>query len=957
MNLQAQEPAYWNYGVEDGLPSSEVYNIAQDHQGYLWFATDHGVSRFDGYTFKGFTKEDGLPDNDVFRFSLDAKGRLWASCSSRRLAYFEGQRFIQPAVNDKIERLPTDFKDVSKFEVISEKELYFSFTRGVPTKLSDKGTEPLYDLRIDSIQLIIHPLANGAVSSGSYGIRKGRGKRAYSKIRIGDKVIRFPFPGVNRFGSSHVSRLKNGDLVAIVNEYAMKIRDGEIVQTYKLPAVAIDAPLEDDHGHLWIGLRNGGALCFADANFQRPPRHYLKEVSITCIFQDNEGGFWFSSLGKGVFYAPGLHFIQHPLGLKHKGVSRMVRSGNRLILGGVAGTISEVSLDSGLSSPRMLYEGDEILGLSVLSDGRVLSRRVYESFFRLNGKVLDNLPAKVYSVFEEPKGSLLLVGYHVVLEAEDVQSAPGTSWYEESRIRCSHLDPKGLLWLGTSTGYRTFHRNTGTVSPPDSPLSDVSIRCFSDALEPGEVLIGTKGSGAWLVKEGVLNRIDRKLNTTEGIVSFNALMMDEDGVIWAGSNKGLFKFTPVNEAKAEPVYTTRLFNHMNGLGADEIYAIARYDQRIYLATSGGLISFDPNSLPEMALPAQLFVTDVEAGGQRVEPGADHTFDHTQNFLRFTYYSPSYANRGKIAYRYRLKGVDDDWVYTKSKEALYQKLAPGDYVFEVQAMNRDEVWSEAGQSIAFSISSPFWQKAWFQGLVIFGLLGMAALFVYVRIQVLKKERSLAMATLKAEQKALKAQMNPHFIFNALNSIQNFITQSDNLSAQRYLSVFASMIRTALNHSNQEAVSLTEEVELLKKYVELETLRLDFDVRFEIDIDPELNPYTVKIPPMLVQPFLENAIWHGLQPKGTDGHIRLSFQGKDVERLRCEIEDNGIGISAAKSNAPFRRNREPSGMAMTEDRIKLLWQKLGSSEGIEVIELLDEQGRPRGTKIKFEVPVEF
>lgn len=211
--------------------------------------------------------------------------------------------------------------------------------------------------------------------------------------------------------------------------------------------------------------------------------------------------------------------------------------------------------------------------------------------------------------------------------------------------------------------------------------------------------------------------------------------------------------------------------------------------------------------------------------------------------------------------------------------------------------------------------------------------------------------------EAEMHALRAQMNPHFIFNCLNSINRYIVKSDQATASLYLTRFARLIRLILDNSNSKYITLSSELEALKLYIEMEAVRFDKKFTCEINLTPDVYPESVYVPPLIMQPYVENAIWHGLLHKATEGHltIQLSRKGKNI--LQCVIEDNGVGRQKAeelKGKAAF--SRKSLGMQLTESRLLLMGRQVGMNASVGVEDISDEQGQAMGTKVTLNIPVD-
>lgn len=210
--------------------------------------------------------------------------------------------------------------------------------------------------------------------------------------------------------------------------------------------------------------------------------------------------------------------------------------------------------------------------------------------------------------------------------------------------------------------------------------------------------------------------------------------------------------------------------------------------------------------------------------------------------------------------------------------------------------------------------------------------------------------------EVEMQALRAQMNPHFIFNCLNSINRYIVKSDQTTASLYLTKFAKLIRLILDNSNSKNVILSNELEALKLYIEMEALRFDKKFTYEISVDDNLGTDTVEVPPLIIQPYVENAIWHGLLHKEGDGHLHIGVGMPEEGLLQCVIEDNGVGRQKAKElKSKSATSRKSLGMQLTEQRLNLLNKHAQLNASVEIIDLRNEQNEAAGTRVILKIPV--
>jgi hypothetical protein len=323
--------------------------------------------------------------------------------------------------------------------------------------------------------------------------------------------------------------------------------------------------------------------------------------------------------------------------------------------------------------------------------------------------------------------------------------------------------------------------------------------------------------------------------------------------------------------------------------------------------------------------------------------------YKSNNITVNYIGIDFNNPEEILYRYRLNN-DSEWNTTSNNSIEFGSLEPGEYQLEIRAKGITSDWSKP-ILFDFIIKPPFWEKPWFTLLLIL-ILGPATFIVinnfYKNKRIKEQEKLLAKTKIIAlEQQALQAMMNPHFIFNVMNSIQHFINTKDTKMANQLLTGFARLIRKNLDICNKSYITIEEEISYLSLYLSLEKLRFGEKMNYVIDVSEEIDKEETLIPSMLLQPFVENAIWHGIMPKESDGNIAITIDLQDDNRLYISIEDDGIGIENSfklKNNDHISR-----GMELTQERINLL-NKFDAP-----IQLSVENLKPSGTKVTVRIPI--
>ena len=296
----------------------------------------------------------------------------------------------------------------------------------------------------------------------------------------------------------------------------------------------------------------------------------------------------------------------------------------------------------------------------------------------------------------------------------------------------------------------------------------------------------------------------------------------------------------------------------------------------------------------------------------------------------------------------------------NRSATFTNLNPGDYLFKVKATNSDGVWGTKTASLKLTVLAPWWRTWWFRSLVFLSLLGIGISFYRYRFnQISEREAiktSLNKRIAEVKMEALRAQMNPHFMFNALTSINLFVLKNDTDAASFYLNKFSKLMRDVLDHSRSELITVEEEINTLKLYVEIEKMRFKENFTFKFDIDPEARLNEFKIPPLIIQPYVENAIWHGLKNK-KEGEALLTIKVfEDAKYFNIIVEDNGIGRDKAKEIKESNVIRHKShGLNLTEERIKYFNETYAVQSSLETNDLKNANHEAIGTQIVYKIKI--
>jgi two-component sensor histidine kinase len=408
-----------------------------------------------------------------------------------------------------------------------------------------------------------------------------------------------------------------------------------------------------------------------------------------------------------------------------------------------------------------------------------------------------------------------------------------------------------------------------------------------------------------------------------------------------------FISNPLKIIDGKPLQLNRLnieFNDINDMVCQE--------NTLYIATDDGLIlipvedCIDAQVLIPKPYFSKVYLDEID---YNFNSGAVEFKDKRRLTIEFG--SQNYSSFPS-SYSYMLEGIDKNWIEGNELRVVYLNLSPGKYTFKLKARKGMEDYSEIIE-LPVLVTPTFFQRK--STIIILSLL--IALLIYwiarffYRIQIKKKETDNLLITL--EHKALQSMMNPHFIFNALGSIQRYLLQNKAEEAGTYLSQFARLIRQNMNSLKSNSISIDDEVERLKNYLELEKLRMNNKFEYILEVDEKIDGDEIEIPSMIVQPFVENAIWHGISPLEGAGKITVRFEANDEKSIAIVIEDNGIGMARTKTFSKSEQNLN-MGVSITEKRLKLIGERLKMNSEIITEELFPGNPNP-GTRITLQVPM--
>ena len=693
--------------------------------------------------------------------------------------------------------------------------------------------------------------------------------------------------------------------------------------------------------------------------------NYFQGLTVSGIEKDYERGLWISTTQAGVFYLNSQqlkHFSEKQAIISQKILCLDVVNDSSIWAGGESGTALHFKLKGKLDrynfpvvSINSINTGIKP-GQIVISVGDFNNRDVNKFLtYRINGinfiliqgiSDVINFKGEVYS--GKPGG---------ILKLNFVQKKPEIQNKDFFRVSELFLDSKNNILVGNIFGLWRFNDNK--LQPYDSTKPILSSRITDiNEYKNSCLLLGTRGKGLLVLAKDSLYQI----TSSNGLTSDNIRKIYVDkNVIWLATNRGISRLTV--QSLMPFTYSIRNISVQDGLLSNEVNDIKRLDSNIIVATNGGISAFHEHIFDNnRQIPLSFYVMGVKINGTDTSISDHYFLNYKKRNLSLSFEALSYRESSNLEYRYRLEGIDSNWIFTSSREVQLNPLPYGRYTVEIEARRQGEQWVK-NNSLFISINKilPFWKTTWF--LIICFLLAAFIIVIFFtnrtrKIKQRERERTFLNKKLaEMELKALRAQMNPHFIFNVLNSIQYYIVHNENEEAQHYMSKFAKLVRLTLDNSRSTFISLEEELLLLKLYIDFEKIRFEdqFEYQFTISNDIDLN--AIKIPTMLLQPYVENSIKHGFKDKGVEYFLEVSVT-KENKNVVCIISDNGIGRTrAALIPGTEKNNHNSTGTIIVKEKIEALKQYYNYDLSSETSDLKDEKGNGIGTRVTLTFPEKF
>ncbi len=938
------EPAFKHFTTEDGLPSSQIYQALQSTDGYVWFATDKGVVKYNGYEFKTYTAKDGLTDNVVFDLFEDFKKRIWMISFSGSIYIYENNGIklfkynstIRPFLKGSIQM------DIS---VDSLENVYISCAYG-QFKVDSNGTIKIiydYDDQKGIIKLLIDDSHNFITPVGIGFVTDPRKSHViYHLHTFGIDSI--PIDDIT-VGRVKAVRRKNKSLLFSVGKKLYELKNNKIIERVTVDDGIINLN-EDSKENLWLCTMKG-LVMFSGQNNYSEKDTYLKGKYISDITEDRELGYWVTTIDDGIYYLINEKVKNYYSDSQLNAPVAFASDKSQIYAGYFSGSLARMNTKEFALIVKEV-SGPEVNSMYFDTSTSKFYIGNKNLHYILNGKYysISDSSNKIANVgFVKKRNGIFSASFGNILRIQG-DSAFSVGVFK-TRVVCIGTNEKDDLLLGCLDGVYCFDERKKTIRNFDPRLKDIRVDDIKNF--KGNLILATQGRGLLILKkDGSLVTIDESAGLCSNILHTLCI---SGNTIWCGSNNGISKVSFSGNVESE--YTITAINVTNGLISNEINDLEHLNDTIWVASKKGISFFKTSTNFINSMHPLVHFISLKINNIDTLVNNNYELPHTLNTIRIGFESPLFKSDGKQSYHYLLtNGEDSIGGITTNREMDFLSLRPGHYSLYVNARNNSGIMSIRPEKLNFVILAPWWQRTWFRvtGLIVLIIFG--TILYRRRVSLIEHKYLIERKQASLQLTAMRAQMNPHFIFNVMDSIRNYIVEKDIDSAGKYLTSFAKLVRYTLEQSDKQECSLEEELNMIRIYIELEKERFSKLINVEIKIDPSVDVSEIMVPTMILQPFIENAFKHGLRNTSNEGLLMINVIGKDG-KVSVIIEDNGIsGKEKLPANALRFKKSQSYGISLVHERINSYNKAYGRNISFKIIQLNDSKGEIAGTRIVLE-----
>lgn len=955
----AQFPYTQKFTYPAQLPTQVIYDMLVDNKGYIWLATDKGLFRFNGRSFAKIPF-DNTSMQSVSYLQKDPEGNIWCMNFYKELFTIKNDTLRNYYFNDK--RILNESVIVNY--VATKKHIWLASLENLYQidKATGKTIKRVYSPEYLGITSIVK---NGeeVVAYGAKGwiFKYPSAKEEWIKTPFKYNDTRMMASGKFIYGAQ-IGKMR-------LPAFIVKNGDLKLTKPFGIPDdVLVFHFTSTSEKEQWICTQTGAYLWNIETG---NAQLVFPNQSITDIVKDYQGNYWISTLDNGLFVCPSLNNKLYTInpGSGFDNISKVTTiNKDTIVLGSTKGMLTKFNIKTENRLHYKLPIATEIQFIKYDStDKMVFTNRGIINLSSPNPVKVDDYGK---SIIRDHLKNLIVASYsrtYVLYNplGNHLKETPDTTGVP----LYSHYMKNDIFRKGTRIPVFRNARSTNILLSKTKKYfwiayyDDLYRYCFSDSTfiirkknnqkliartlyETSEnlLLAGTSNEGLYVIKN---DKIIQRFYTGNGLKSNNVKGINErNGKIWVNTDESL----QIIDLKTGVI--TNLLDEY-GLAGLTVNDFSLHPDKLLLATTSGLVINDYRGKPVNEI---IYFPTVKAISNGAELAMDSELPSDKNNISFYFDAIQYKTPTNLNYRYKLNGLDTSWkVLSYNIGTLnYYRLSPGVYDFKIQAYDVNGIYESEMKSFTFKVLKPFWQQWWF----ILLMICISSAIVYILLKFWSKRlmirQGLKERLFKSQLVAIRSQMNPHFIYNVLNTVQGLLYDNRKTEVGNLLGNFSDLMRKTLQASDQQLQSLREEIENISLYLELEKARFDKDFEYVIEVNLIDDPSDLIIPSMLLQPFAENAVKHGLMHKSGKKLLNIKFVQTE-DGLNVYVEDNGIGRKHSMQINQRNKNKPQSfATKAIAERIELFNRLYKLKITQKVVDKYDNQNNPMGTSIHLFIP---
>jgi hypothetical protein len=946
-NCFGQDPYYNTINKLNGLPSNSVYAMYQDSKGFIWIANNEGLTRYDGFEFKTYTCR-GQTSRSGNNIVEDQYGRIWYKNFDGYLYYVEHDSLHAVAQNTPVGN--------TEYAIIKDRLMV----------IQKKGVD-IFDLHTLRLLKTIELDINLFISELCW----------HDRFYIMLENVMY---AISPTGELQQTTVEKGGILAGANNgmiYLSRYEYGAANNLYYISGTGcrLFVSLQHvSHTHgiafadslYWVFTPNGVWVYDDSGKNINGAQPFFATKSISSILKDRDGNYWLGTLNEGIMVVPDLNTKLIATGGFEPNILSAVNA--KLYLGTKDNSIYTYDLGSNRFDQKFHsdFRHEVLCFLADYANNRInfsSSQFFYTDtgFSRVKAlnansmKDIARADSKYYAVALTGMIALMKVRDDVVSEFDSIYNANIVPSIEHAAVLVGYTRGRSVA---VNPLTKTIYGGTG------KGLFIITAKGASPLTHKGEPLYTKKlvyyrGAVYLLTQQNEVMEISKDNSIREVV-----LPGEHEQYINIRKAGSCLYLLAKNGIRVLDTTTghARILNLRPGVRAEEVNDLEVIDNQIVFATERGLIVVSRDARPQPNDTPTFFINNVLVNGLPASRKTDLVLSYKENSIEINYSILSFSSGCSYNLWYKIN--DGRWQMNQGKTRTLKlaSLAPGDYRIYFRLSSTDTDKNYAQQSVNIRVRSPFWKESWFMfGCMV--LLGGGGYWYYKwQTGLLKKQNQLKVDKVELERNlrnsmltSIKSQMNPHFFYNALNAIQSFIFSDDKRNASTYLVKLSNLTRMILEMSEKESITLDEEMGALKLYLELEKMRFSDDFNYELQAGRYVETDLLRIPPMIVQPYVENALKHGLLHKKGAKYLIINFErvGND---LQITIDDNGIGREKALELRQLKKEKHhPFATDANYRRIELLNKGRRNNIGVAYTDKTDGQGMASGTKVTITIPL--